>query len=1035
MQWLVSLCVRRRGLVALASLTALALGVVGALRVPLDVFPEFVPAQAEIQTEAPGMTPEQVELRVTRPIESAINGVQGLVALRSESTPGLSVVRVNFADDADAYRARQSVAERLTELGSTLPAGVGVPRLSPLVSSTMDLLKVGLTSSTADAFALRDAAEWTLKPRLLAVPGVAHVLIFGGSLRELQIVPDPVKLVAYQFTLADVATAASAALDVRGAGFVDLAAQRVLVRAPTPAADPAPLRAAVLAVRGGRVIRIGDVAEVKEGAAIRSGDALIMGEPGVLLSLASQYGANTLETTHAVEAVLAELKPTLTAAGIHMEPGLHRPANFIETALTNLSGSLLVSAGLIFIVLYAFLRSGRAATVAFLSIPLSLLAGVLALKGLGQTLNTMTLGGFAVALGVLVDDAIIGIENTQRRLRERDAATTPTVWDVVVAATLEVRAPVIYATGVVIVVFVPELLLDSIEGRFVGPLALAFMASVLASLAVALTVTPALCALLLVNTAHPRESRWLAHLKSFQRGALAAVDRHLRLVLTVLCIAFAGALAVIPFLSGRFLPDFREGHFVVQMSASLPGVSLDEMTRLGRGVSAALLGLPYVGTVSQQVGRAELGEDTWGPHRSEFHVELRPGSGIDPEVAQAAIRKIVETVPGVQTEVVTFLGDRISESLSGESGQVVIKLFGDDLERLDDLAAKVVAALQGERGVTDLQFKRQSGTPLLTIEPRPDAMARYGLRASDLLQTISTAYAGTSVGEVQEGLRTIRATLLLGPEWRSRPEQLRALPIASPFGPVQLATVATVSLSEGRYSIEHDGAQRRVVVGFNVEGRSAADATAEARQRIAKDMQLPKNVTVEIGGAGEAESRTQSQLLLYSGLGLVVIAGLLHAAFRWRRNTALVLINLPFSLIGGVLAIGLAGLDMSLGVAVGLVTVFGISARNAILQLAHYEHMVAVEGRVWSFETVLAGANERLVPILMTAMVTALGLVPLAIGLHRPGQEIEGPMAIAVLGGLASSTLLNLLILPVLAFRFSRPADAGGIEAAGVESA
>lgn len=1026
MRRLVALCVRRRGLVALATLLAMVLGVMGARRAPLDVFPEFVPVQAEVQTEAPGMTPEQVELRITRPIESALNGVQGLVALRSESTPGLSVVSLTFADGADAYRTRQSVAERLSELGGALPSTAGVPRLSPLVSSTMDLLKIGLTSDRLDAFALRDVAEWTLKPRLLAVPGVAHAVIFGGSVRELQIIPDPFKLEAYQFTLADVAAAARSALDVQGAGFVDLAAQRLLVRTPTPTVDPALLGNAVLAVRGDRVIRIGDVARVGEGAAVRAGDALIMGKPGVLLSLASQYGANTLETTHALEAVLAELRPTLEAQGISMQPALHRPANFIETALGNLTHSLWLSAALILLVLYAFLRSAGAALVAFITIPLSLLAGIAVLSALGHTLNTMTMGGFAVALGVLVDDAIIGIENNQRRLKQHLADGGAGTWDIIVAATLEVRAPVVYATGVVIAVFIPELLLSSVEGRFIGPLALAFIVSVLASLVVALTVTPALCGLFLVKHQAPATPRWIEWLKAGQGRILHWMAKHVRMALLVLALGLIATVLSVPFLGGRFMPDFREGHIVVQMSASLPGVSLDEMTRIGRKVSQAVLELPYVATISQQVGRAELSEDTWGPHRGEFHIELKPGATVDPQVAQAAVREIVEQVPGMQTEVVTFLGDRISESLTGETGQVVIKLYGADLDQLDRYATQVVASLRDVPGLIDLQFQRQSGTPLLTISPRNDALARLGLRTSDLLDTISAAYAGTTVGELQDGLRTVRAAVMLSPEWRSRPELLQRLPISTAFGPVPLSTLASVDVGAGRYSIEHDGAERRVVVSFNVEGRSVAAVAADARTRISQRVQLPPTVTLSIEGAGAAESYARAHLLLYSGLSLLVIAGLLLAAFQWRRSAWLVLMNLPFSLMGGVLAMVLAGLDLSLGCVVGLVTVFGISARNAILLLAHYEQMVEVEGLPWSFETVLRGANERLVPILMTAVVTALGLLPLAFGLNKAGQEIEGPMAVAVLGGLATSTVLNLLLMPVLAFVARRPVASQG---------
>lgn len=1018
---LISLCVRRRGLVTLLGVLLLVLGFQAARQAPLDVFPEFVPSQAEIQTEAPGMTPEQVEQRVTRQIETYVNGVPGLASLRSESIPGLSVVKLTFAEGSDPVAAREAVSQRLAQISRALPASAGAPQLSPLVSSTMDLLKIGLTSDTLDALALRDMAEWTLKPRLLAVPGVAHVVIFGGEVRELQVVPHFDAMAAGQFTLDDIAVAAKAALDIKGAGFVDTASQRILVRAPSPIADPAVLRDAVLAVRGSRVYRIGDVAEVREGAALKSGDARIMGKPGVLLSLASQYGANTLETTHAAEVVLAQIRPALEAQGVKFQTGLHRPANFIEVALANLSTSLLLSAVLILLVLYAFMRDVRAALVAFLAIPLSLVVGIMVMRAFGQTLNTLTLGGFAVALGVLVDDAIIGIENTQRRLRER-LGEGGSVYQVIVAATMEVRAPVVYATLVVITVFIPVLLIDSLEGRFVGPLAQAFIVSVLASLLVALTLTPALCALLLVRGEAKVEAGWITSIKRWQAHVLAALHQRWKATLVVMSLMLVGTLALVPLLGGRFLPEFREGHLVVQMSASLPGVSLGDMNVLGERVSAALLAQPFVDSVSFQVGRAELSEDTWGPHRSEFHVELKPDSGVDPEDAQQRIRSLVGVVPGMQTEVVSFLGDRISESLSGESGQVVIKIFGNDLDALDATADKVVAALTGQPHVIDLQFRRQDGTPMLDIEPRPGALARYGIKAAELLDIVGSAYEGADLGEVQDGLRTVHAVTRISEERRSRPEALRQLPIATPLGVVPLAKLAGVTLREGRYSIDHEGAVRRVVVSFNVDGASVQATAASAQQVLAAKLQLPAGVSVQFAGEGEAEQRTRSQLLMYAGLALVLVVILLQAAFRWPRNAALVMANLPFSLVGGLLAVAATGLDLSLGVVVGLVTVFGISARNGILQLSHYEHMVHVEGCQLDFDTISRGANERLVPILMTAVVTALGLLPLAVGMHRPGQEIEGPMAVAVLGGLASSTVLNLLVLPLMAVRWVKPA-------------
>jgi CzcA family heavy metal efflux pump len=1021
MRALVALSVRHRGAVSALALLALILGVWVALRSPLDVFPEFVPSQVDIQTEAPGFAPQQVEELVTKQIENAVNGAAGLATLRSESIPGLSVVTITFTDGIDVHVARQGISERLSELGSSLPIGVSAPKLSPLVSSTMDLLKIGLLSDKVDTYTLRDTADWVIKPRLLAVPGVAHAIVFGGDVKQIQILPDTQKLASYKITISELADAARAALPLRGAGFIDLTAQRVLIKSPTPEPDISALGKAVVAVRNDTPILLRDLAEIKFAPALRFGDALIMGKRGVLLSLASQYGANTLATTLEVEKALATLGPALKAQGITLYSSLHRPANFIERALGNLEQSLLIAAVLILAVLYLFLRDFRAALIAFTAIPLSLLAAIALLDHLGLTLNTMTLGGFAVALGVLVDDAIIGIENILRRLRENWRLATPNPrLDVVRDASLEVRGPVIYATAVVIAVFLPELFTSSVQGHFVGPLALAFIFAVVASLMVAMTATPAMCALFLRRHDVRPEAHWLIRAKSWQRSAVKLVGSHVTLTIVILVGLFAAAMAALPFVGGTFMPDFREGHFVIQASSSIPGTSIDEMVSAGKRISAEVLALPYVQTIEQQIGRAELSEDTWGPHRSEFHVELKPDSTVDQGSAQGDLRDIMGHHPGIQSAVVTFLGDRISESLSGETAQVAIKIFGDDLDAIDATADKVVAALGKVSGVVDLEFKRQSGTPAIAISLMPDALAATGLRVQDVLDTVETAYAGAKVGQTYKGTRTIDVDVLLSASLRHRPEQLAQLMIASPLGPVPLSQLAHVELAQDRYSIGHDGGQRRVSATFNVSSGSLQDVVRHAQGAIAKSVVLPAGVFLEFTGAAEAERQTRVELSLYSGLALVLIVMILFIAFRWRANSWLVLANLPFSLIGSVLAIAVTGTGLSLGTVVGLVTVFGVSARNAILQLAHYEHLVEIEGVAWNRDLVVRGANERLVPILMTAAVTALGLAPLAIGLHRPGQEIEGPMAVTVLGGLLSSTLLNLLVLPALAQRYVR---------------
>jgi CzcA family heavy metal efflux pump len=1021
MRWLVGLCVRYAGTLATLTLVALLAGLWATRSAPLDVFPDFVPSTVDIQTEAPGFTAQQVEQLVTKPIENAVSGAPGLATLRSESIPGLSLVTIQFRDNIDLYNARQGISERLSELGNALPSSVGTPRLSPLTSSTMDLLKIGLVSDKLNPFELRDRAEWVMKPALLAVPGVAHVIIFGGAVRQIQIQPDVTKMASYGFTLTDLADAARAALALRGAGFVDLAHQRVLIQSPVPGPDPAAVAAAVLAVRGKTPVTIGDVATVREAPALRSGDAVVMGRPGVLLSLASQYGANTLETTRVLEVALAQLTPALKAQGITIYPALHRPANFIERALGSLEQSLVIAAVLILAVLYLFLRDWRSALITFLAIPLSLLAAVAVLERMGQTLNTMTLGGFAVALGVLVDDAIIGIENILRRLAENEKQGNPrSRLDVIGDATLEVRGPVVYATLVVIAIFLPQLFSTTVQGKFVGPLALAFILAVIASLLVALTAAPALSVLMLNARDAHGDQGWILWLKERQRRVIAFVYDRFRLVGVVLIAATLVAGTALPFMGGSFMPDFREGHFVMQVSASTPGASLEEMMAMGERISKEVLALPYVGTIEQQIGRAALGEDTWGPHQSEFHVELKPDADVDQSEAEDALRDILSHYAGLQSEVVTFLGDRISESLTGETADIAIKVFGDQLDTLDATGKHIADALRGTPGVADLQFKPESGTPTFALQVQPEALVANGLKMQDVLDAVQTEYAGATVGQTYAGTRIVDVALLLPAEARNRPELLSSLTIASPFGPVPLSQVARVAPTETRFKITHDGGQRFVSLTFNVVGRGLQATEQDARDRVAA-LKLPPGVYVEFTGAAAEQRAAQTQTLLYTAFAVALIGMILFICFHWRVNTWLVLVNLPFSLIGAVVGIALTGTGLSVGAMVGLVTVFGVSARNAILLLAHYEHLVEVEGAPWGVETILRGAQERLVPILMTAAVTALGLLPLAIGMHQPGQELEGPMAVTVLGGLISSTLLNLVVLPALAERFGGP--------------
>lgn len=1000
--------------VALATLFMIV-GSVLMLRAPLDVLPDFAPPQVVVQTEARGLDPELVERLVTRPVENALNGTPGLEALRSESIAGLSVVTLSFADGSDPYRVRQGVAERVADVIPSLPAGVAAPRLSPLTSATMDVLKIGLVSDRVSPMDLRAYAETVIRPAMLAVSGVARVNLFGGEQPQIDIAVDPDRLLSLGMTLDTVVTAAQKALVLNGAGFVETANQRFSIKPPV-AADVNDLAAIPLAQRGPRTIRLGDVANITTAALPPFGDALIQGRPGVLVAISSQYGALTLDVTQALENRLADFRPAFEERGIKLYPALHRPASFLHTSLTNLRNALLLGVLLVSIVLLAFLRSWRAALVTFIAIPLSLLATALTLWGAGFTLNTMTLGGFAVALGVLVDDAIIGVENIMRRLRGRQLAPAERL-EVVLEASLEVRSPMIYATIVVLLVFVPVMLLPGVEGRLVAPLSWAFILAVLASLIVALTVTPALAAMLLTGDETPREPRWVERLRRQQILAMDRIARAPGIFIAVLALLFVAVLALASRTPAEFVPAFREGHLVVQVSMQQPGVSLQSMRSIGVEMSRRLLALPFVATVEEQMGRAELGEDTWPVDRGEFHVELKADPSLDQDWAQQQVRELMEGFPGVESEVLTFLGDRISETLTGETSQVVIGLYGNDLDAIDAAAQRIAQAVEKIPGVTDIVARGDARVPELKVIPNRAGLMAYAVDASSLASLLDAATQGINVGTLQQGELPIPVNVrFLQPAGDLRNNIAHQLVPTVADGYVPFSTLASLSNEEARPAIRHEAGRRYTVVGFNVSGRSIQAVTDDARQQVSA-LKLPAGIEVLFGGVGEAAQKSHRTLLAAAAGIFIVIALVLIVALQRARHAVLVLLNLPFALIGALGALLLLRLPLSLGAAVGLVTVFGISARNSILLLSHLEQLSNELPELSAREVAWRAAEERLVPVLMTALVAGLGLLPLAFGLGRAGHEIEAPLAIVVLGGLVTSTLLSLILVPALAAR------------------
>jgi CzcA family heavy metal efflux pump len=1028
LQALVRFSLQHRVIVAVLACLLMVYGFFTEQDAKLDVFPNFVQPQVAIQTECPGLAPDQVELLVTVPLETAVNGLGGVEALRSESIEGLSVITVVFGEGIDVYRARQTLAEKISETAGKLPATVKYPRMTPLTSSTMDLLKLGLVSDRLSPMELRSFADWTLKPRLLSVPGVAKCSIFGGAVRQLQIQILPERLQAFGLAVPEVLAAARVSTAVLGAGYVETRNQRIMIQTEDQIITPEALGNVVVAHANGLSVRLQDVARVVEGAEAKYGDTVIQGRWGVLLTLASQSGANTLEVTRALEAALGEMKPGFEQAGIRVYPRLHRPATFIEAALSNMKQSLVLGGILVSVVLFLLLGSVRTACISLAAIPISLCLAVIVMEKLGISINTMTLGGLVIALGEVVDDSIIDVENIFRRLRENRLRPQPQpVFQVVLSASLEVRRAVVFATFIVALVFLPVLTLTGLQGAFFAPLALSYILAIMASLLVALTVTPALSFLLfgrgVKERPEPLLQRWLKAVYQRLLGLVAGWPRTVMVVAAVLCV---GALALVP-RGGELLPEFREGHYVLQVS-SAPGTSLAEMLRIGSRISAELLKIPHVATVEQQVGRAELGEDPWGTHRSEFHVDLEPVTGEQEEKMAEAIRGVLRKFPGIQYDVMTFLGDRIGETISGETAPVVVNVFGDDLDVLDAKAREVVAVLNGVPGRADVQFKSLPGAPRVVVRLRPERLLQYGFRPVEVLEAVQTAYQGAVVAQTHRGSQVVDVAVILDEAERTEADSIGALQLRSAQGALMpLRQLAEIYPSATRFSILHEGARRRQTVTCATSGRDVASFVAEAKRQIAARVKFPAGTYVAFSGAAEAQARGQHQLLLHSAIAGLGILLLLSLVFRNWRNLLLVLVNLPFALVGGALAVWLSSVlgesnegGLTLGSLVGFVTLFGITSRNSIMMISHFEHLVKEEGMTWGIEAAMRGAGERLMPVLMTATVTGLGLLPLALGSGEAGREIEGPMAVVILGGLITSTLLNLLVLPTLALRYGR---------------
>jgi CzcA family heavy metal efflux pump len=1019
LSWLISSSVRGRVVVLALSGLLIAYGVRTVRTAPLDVFPEFAPPKVEIQTEAPGLSTEEVESLISVPLENALNGTPGLKTIRSKSVLGLSSVVLLFGEGTDIHRARQYVQERVAAEAPRLPTVARPPVILQPLSSLSRVMKIGMSSKTMSQRDMSVLAVWTIRPKIMSVPGVANVAIWGQRDKQFQVLVDPDRLRAENVTLDQVVRAAQDATVLESGGFLDKPNQRLPVRHRSTVVDADDLARTVVAFQGNAPTRLGDVAKVEIGSPPPIGDAIINDGPGLLLIVEKQPDANTLDVTRRVEAALAELKPGLT--GVEVDPTIFRPATFIERAIGNLSHALLVGCGLVVVILVAFLFDWRTALISLTAIPLSLISAVVVLTAYGVTLNTMVIAGLVIALGEVVDDAIIDVENIVRRLRLNRAAGNPlSAFRVVVEASLEVRSAVVYATLIVVIVFLPIFFLDGIAGSFFRPLASAYILSVLASLIVALTVTPALCYMLLTSHHGRAEEAPVARgLRRVYAAVLPALIRRPFVAISVIVATFVLSAAMATRFGSEFLPEFQETDFLMHF-VTKPGASVEEMDRVTVIASRELRAIPGVRNFGSHIGRAEVADEVYGPNFTELWISVDPD--VDYPATVKKIQRVMDGYPGMYCDVQTYLKERSKEVLSGTSASIAVRLFGPDMEKLRAKAKEAEKVMATVAGVTNLKVESQVLVPQVEVRLRPEAAERYGLTPGHVRRATTTLLRGLKVGEVYEGQKRFDVVVWGVPSCRDDVASLQALPIDTPAGvQVRLKDVADVAVVPMPNEIKREAASRRLDITCNVRGRDLGAVAAEVEEKV-RGLNFEAGYHPEFLGEEAARRESSNRLAALAALALAGVVLVIYSDFKSWRTTAMVALTLPFALVGGGVGVAVTGGILSLGSLVGFVTVLGIAARNGIMLVSHYRHLEDHEGCAFGEDLVRRGSEERLAPILMTALATGLALLPLVLSGQKPGHEVEYPLAVVILGGLVTSTLLNLFLLPPLYLRFGRRA-------------
>ncbi|MBQ2978733.1 MAG: efflux RND transporter permease subunit [Bacteroidaceae bacterium] len=1019
---IIEFSLHNRLLVAVISALVLVLGVYSVSNMEVDVFPDLNAPTVVVMTEAPGMAPEEVERLVTYPIETSVNGATNVRRVRSSSTTGFSVVWVEFDWGTDLYLARQITSERLVQLSGMLPEGVGTPTMAPQSSILGEMMIIGLTADSTSLRDIRTIADWTIRPRLLSISGVAQATVIGGEIKEYRIALDPARMKHYDVTVDEVLAASRNMNNNANGGIIYEYGNEYIVRGDITTTSAEDIGLAVVKRIDGKPIVLSDVADViVTDKSPKLGMASVEAQPAVLITVKKQPNTGTIELTENIETALADLQKNLPA-DIKVSTNIFKQSHFINNSINNVQRALIEGAIFVIIVLFFFLMNTRTTLISLVAIPLSAIISLLTLKAMGLTINTMSLGGLAIAIGSLVDDAIVDVENVYKRLRanrllppDQRAQTI----DIVFEASKEVRMPILNSTLIIMVSFMPLFFLSGMEGRMLRPLGIAFLVALVASTIVALTLTPVLCSYLLNSDKALKENKepWLSRkLQGVYGKALAWTLAHSKGVLTATIITFVVALGTFFTLGRSFLPPFNEGSFTIN-AATLPGVSLEESDRMGRQIEELLLQVPEIQTVARKTGRAELDEHAFGVNACEIEAPFVLDKRSHSEV-KADIREKLSTISGMSIEIGQPISHRIDAMLSGTKSQIAIKLFGEDLKHMYNIGLQIQALASGIEGVVDLNVEQQIERPQIHIVPRRDLLARYGITMPEFIEYINVAMAGEVVSQIYDGNRTFDLTVKMKDENRDTAEKLKELMIDTPDGKVPLLQVAEVRSTMGPNTINRENVKRKIVISANVADRDMRSVVDEIHDLVDDNIKMPEGYYIEYGGQFESEKEASRTLMLASMASILIIFLLLVQQFKSAGQSAIILINLPLALIGGIFILRFTTGEVSIPAIIGFISLFGIATRNGMLLITRYNKL-REEGNSLK-EAVMKGSLDRLNPILMTALTSALALIPLAINGSAPGNEIQSPMAQVILGGLLSSTLLNGFVIPIVYIMMNR---------------